>query len=95
MTPTYSQSQRAATEGRIKEEFEQLHQLLREEEEARLAAVREEEEEKRKRIDRELDIIQGQMLTLENAIHQVEQDLKLENLAFLKVKSQPIPDLWS
>ncbi|XP_041966906.1 nuclear factor 7, brain-like [Alosa sapidissima] len=77
-------SQRAATERRIQEEFEQLHQWLREEEEARLTAVREEEEQKRKLIDRELDIIQGQMLALENSIHQVENDLKQDNLSFLK-----------
>ncbi|XP_062404175.1 nuclear factor 7, brain-like [Sardina pilchardus] len=77
-------SQRAATETRVREEFEQLHQLLREEEEARLTTVREEEEEKKQRIDRELDIIQGQMLTLENSIHQIEKDLKQDSLAFLK-----------
>ncbi|KAG5274025.1 hypothetical protein AALO_G00158350 [Alosa alosa] len=76
--------QRATTERRIQEEFEQLHQWLREEEEARLTAVREEEEQKRKLIDRELDIIQGQMLALENSIHQIEKDLKQDNLSFLR-----------
>ncbi|XP_076155348.1 zinc-binding protein A33-like [Alosa pseudoharengus] len=82
--------QRATTERRIQEEFEQLHQWLREEEEARLTAVREEEEEKRKLIDRELDIIQGQMLALENSIHQIEKDLKQDNLSFLRVRTQCI-----
>ena len=79
------QGQRTATEKKIQKEFEQLHQLLREEEEARLTAVREEEEEKKKVIDRELDIIQGQILSLENSIHQVENDLKQDDVSFLKV----------
>ncbi|KAL2093800.1 hypothetical protein ACEWY4_011112 [Coilia grayii] len=64
-------SQRAATEKKIREEFEQLHQFLKEEEKTRLVALKEEEDKKRKAIDRELNIIQGQMLSLENAIHQV------------------------
>ncbi|XP_031418732.1 E3 ubiquitin-protein ligase TRIM35-like isoform X2 [Clupea harengus] len=76
--------QRTATEKKIQKEFEQLHQLLREEEEARLTAVREEEEEKKKVIDRELDIIQGQILSLENSIHQVENYLKQDDVSFLK-----------
>ncbi|XP_036402000.1 uncharacterized protein LOC118789594 [Megalops cyprinoides] len=77
-------SQVQNTEKRIKAEFEKLHQFLRDEEEARLAALREEEEQKGKTMSEKLKIIQKQISSLSDRISAVEQELKEEDIAFLK-----------
>ncbi|XP_063053891.1 nuclear factor 7, ovary-like [Engraulis encrasicolus] len=80
----HNATQRRTTEAQISWEFELLHDYLKEEEKRRVLALRAEEDKKKKVIDRELAIIQGQMLALENAIQQVQNDLEQEDLAFLK-----------
>uniref|UniRef100_A0A8C9RFG1 Zinc-binding protein A33-like n=1 Tax=Scleropages formosus TaxID=113540 RepID=A0A8C9RFG1_SCLFO len=51
------QNQAQHTEKLIKEEFEKLHQFLRDDEEARLAALREEEEQKSQRMKEKIENI--------------------------------------
>ncbi|XP_036388096.1 tripartite motif-containing protein 35-like isoform X2 [Megalops cyprinoides] len=83
-TAKHIKTQAQHTERQIKAEFEKLHQFLRDEEEARLAALREEEEQKGKTMSEKLKIIQQQISSLSDRISAVEQELKEEDIAFLK-----------
>ncbi|XP_036401319.1 zinc-binding protein A33-like [Megalops cyprinoides] len=83
-TAKHIKTQAQNTERQIKAEFEKLHQFLRDEEEARLAALREEEEQKGKTMSEKLKIIQEQISSLSDRISAVEQELKEEDIAFLK-----------
>ncbi|CAL8310343.1 unnamed protein product [Lota lota] len=71
------------TERRIRAEFEQLHQILREEEEARVAALKEEEEQKRRSILLEMKNIQEQISSLSETLSAVEADLQKDGVSFL------------
>ncbi|XDV36739.1 hypothetical protein PO909_006468 [Leuciscus waleckii] len=62
------------TERQIKEEFEKLHQFLRDEEEATITALREEEEQKKQ--------------TLSHTIRDMEEMMKDNDVSFLKVTNQ-------
>ncbi|XP_035262229.1 zinc-binding protein A33-like [Anguilla anguilla] len=83
-----TKKQALVTEKQIKAEFEKLHQFLREEEEARLAALREEEKKKGEAIIEELKKIQEQISCLSDRISTVEQELKEQDVPFLKKFSQ-------
>ncbi|XP_030233273.1 zinc-binding protein A33-like [Gadus morhua] len=76
------------TERRIKAEFEQLHQFLREEEEARVEALREEEEQKRKTILLERKTLQEQIRSLSEGPSAVEADLQKDGLSFLSASTR-------
>ncbi|KAK9522317.1 hypothetical protein VZT92_018791 [Zoarces viviparus] len=78
-----SKKQLLSTEWQIREEFNKLHQVLKEEEESRLAALREEEEQKGKTISREMKMIQEQISSLSGSISAVEEDLQKHNVSFL------------
>ncbi|XP_036388108.1 zinc-binding protein A33-like [Megalops cyprinoides] len=80
----HTKKQLVATERQIKAEFQKLHRFLQREEEARLAALREEEEQKGKTMSEKLKIIQEQISSLSDRISAVEQELKEEDIAFLK-----------
>lgn len=74
-------------EKKIKGEFAQLHQFLREEEEARLTAIRKEAEMAEIITERELKIIRGQMHVLTESISRLEKDMKKDDYAFFKVQN--------
>ncbi|XP_063753362.1 zinc-binding protein A33-like [Eleginops maclovinus] len=78
-----SKKQLLSTERKIRAEFNQLHQVLKEEEESRLAALREEEEEKGKTISREMKSIQEHISSLSHSISAVEEELQKHNVPFL------------
>lgn len=73
------------TERQIKEAFEKLHQFLRDEEKARLGELRKEEQQKRDTMTTEMKIIHDQISSLTTGITTLEQDLKKQDLRFLKV----------
>lgn len=82
------QTEAVKTEGQIKEEFEKLHQFLRDEEESRLATLREEIKTKRtKPTDRLLHLDQKVELLEEN-IREIEEDIEadVDEVIFLQVK---------
>lgn len=81
------QAQRVVAEKKIKGEFAQLHQFLREEEEARLTAIRKEAERAWIITERELKIIRGQMHVLTESISRLEKDMKKDDYAFFKVQN--------
>uniref|UniRef100_A0A8C9R2Y9 Zinc-binding protein A33-like n=1 Tax=Scleropages formosus TaxID=113540 RepID=A0A8C9R2Y9_SCLFO len=76
------------TEKQIKEEFEKLHQFLRDEEEARLAALREEEEQKSERMKEKIENISKNISTLSDRIRDIEEDLNNEDTKFLMCEVQ-------
>ncbi|XP_038822133.1 zinc-binding protein A33-like [Salvelinus namaycush] len=82
------------TERQIKEAFEKLHQFLRDEEKARLGELRKEEQQKRDTMTTEMKIIHDQISSLTMGITTLEQDLKKQDLRFLKVYS-PIIMIYS
>uniref|UniRef100_A0A3Q2PGG4 Uncharacterized protein n=1 Tax=Fundulus heteroclitus TaxID=8078 RepID=A0A3Q2PGG4_FUNHE len=71
------------TESQIRDEFNKLHQFLKQEEDKRLAALREEEERKMMVINRNLSGIQEQLSSLTDSIFAIEEDLQKNTLPFL------------
>ncbi|KAM4578700.1 E3 ubiquitin-protein ligase TRIM35-like [Fundulus diaphanus] len=71
------------TESQIRDEFNKLHQFLKQEEDIRLAALREEEERKMMVINRNLSGIQEQLSSLTDSIFAIEEDLQKNTLPFL------------
>ncbi|XP_029546031.1 tripartite motif-containing protein 35-like [Salmo trutta] len=86
----HNQSHAQQTERQIKEEFEKLHQFLREEEEARLARLREEEDERNRVMKRER--VGNEMELLAETIREIEEEMKedRDDIAFL----QDVAESW-
>ncbi|XP_037112707.1 zinc-binding protein A33 isoform X2 [Syngnathus acus] len=76
----YIKEQAAATQRRIRGQFEQLRQMLDREEEARLAAVKREEEE----IGAKMKAISAEMMSLAEHIQVVRQLLEEDDMVLLK-----------
>uniref|UniRef100_A0A3B3SE52 Tripartite motif containing 35-12 n=1 Tax=Paramormyrops kingsleyae TaxID=1676925 RepID=A0A3B3SE52_9TELE len=91
---SHFQSQSQHTEKKIKEEFEELHQFLREEEEARLTTLRMEGMEKSERMKEKIDNISKQVSTLSEKIRDIEKAMGAEDVSFLKCSLQD-PELAS
>ncbi|XP_019900895.2 nuclear factor 7, brain isoform X2 [Esox lucius] len=72
------------TERKIKEEFEKLHEFLREEEEARIAELREEEEQKSQMMKKKIEEMSRKISSLTDIIREIEEDLRAEDISFLK-----------
>uniref|UniRef100_A0A3B3RNJ4 Tripartite motif containing 35-12 n=1 Tax=Paramormyrops kingsleyae TaxID=1676925 RepID=A0A3B3RNJ4_9TELE len=81
---SHCQSQSQQTEKRIKEEFEELHQFLRDEEEARLTVLREEDMQKSERLKQKIENISKQVSTLSEKIQDIETAMEAEDISFLK-----------
>ncbi|XP_031178705.2 nuclear factor 7, brain-like [Sander lucioperca] len=79
----HSKKQLLSTERQIRDEFNKLHQFLKEEEESRLAALREEEGQRGKTVSREMKRIQEQISSLSDSISAVEADLQKDSVPFL------------
>ena len=82
------QSQAEHTERQIKEEFEKLHQFLRDEEEATITALREEEEQKKQRMKEKLEEMNTHISALSHTIRDMEEMMKDNDVSFLKVTNQ-------
>ncbi|XP_053353042.1 zinc-binding protein A33-like [Clarias gariepinus] len=72
------------TEHQIKEEFEKLHQFLRDEEAARIAALREEEEQKSQMMKEEIEKLSRDISSLSDTIRAVEEEMRAEDVSFLQ-----------
>ncbi|XP_066540256.1 E3 ubiquitin-protein ligase TRIM39-like [Hoplias malabaricus] len=75
-TAEHIKTQARLTERQIKEEFEELHQFLRDEEAARIAALREEEEQKLE--------ISNEMSTLSDSARDIDEQMSAEDVSFLQ-----------
>uniref|UniRef100_A0A3B1J5F7 Tripartite motif-containing protein 35-like n=1 Tax=Astyanax mexicanus TaxID=7994 RepID=A0A3B1J5F7_ASTMX len=87
-TAAHIKTQAQDTERQIKQEFEKLHQFLRDEEAAKIAALKEEEKQKSEVMRRKIGEMNGGILSLSEAISTIEKDMKTEDIQFLQnVKS--------
>ena len=81
----FFQSQAECTVTQMQEEFEKLHQFLRDEEAARIAALREEEEQKSQRMKERVDKMTKEISSRSDTIRALEQNMKAEDISFLQV----------
>uniref|UniRef100_A0A671LWL4 Nuclear factor 7, brain-like n=1 Tax=Sinocyclocheilus anshuiensis TaxID=1608454 RepID=A0A671LWL4_9TELE len=72
----------------IKEEFEKLHQFLRDEEEATITALREEEEQKQQMMKEKLEEMNRHISALSHTIKDTEEMMKASDACFLKVTTE-------
>ncbi|CAB1315475.1 unnamed protein product [Coregonus sp. 'balchen'] len=71
------------TERQIEEEFEKLHELLREDKAARLATLKEEEKKKSEMMKKKTEEMRRGISSLSDTIRAVEKELKAEDVSFL------------
>ncbi|XP_076120238.1 zinc-binding protein A33-like [Alosa pseudoharengus] len=72
------------TERQIKQEFEKLHQFLRDEEAARIAALREEEEQKRQMMKEKIEKMSREISSLSDSIRAIEEEMRYDDISFLQ-----------
>uniref|UniRef100_A0A673IW32 Uncharacterized protein n=1 Tax=Sinocyclocheilus rhinocerous TaxID=307959 RepID=A0A673IW32_9TELE len=75
---------REHTKLQIKQQFEKLHQFLRDEEEATITALREEEEQKKQMMKEELEEMNRHISALSHTIKDTEEMMKASDVCFLK-----------
>uniref|UniRef100_A0A673N6N7 Zinc-binding protein A33-like n=1 Tax=Sinocyclocheilus rhinocerous TaxID=307959 RepID=A0A673N6N7_9TELE len=80
------QSQEENTERQIREEFEALHQFLRDEETSRLSMLKQEKDQKTQMMSDRIEDLENDITSLSNTIRTVEQELRSQDIPFLKVK---------
>src|SRR4029434_8612720 len=85
-----NQTQAQHTEEMIKEEFEKLHQFLRDEEAARIAALREEEEQKSQMMKEKIEKINREISSLSDTIRAIEEELINDDITVLQVRTGPL-----
>ncbi|KAL6483718.1 hypothetical protein MHYP_G00085900 [Metynnis hypsauchen] len=83
-TAAHIKTQAQHTEKQIKEEFEKLHQFLRDEEAARIAALKEEEEQKSQVMRRKIEEMNGEISALSDTIRNIEKEMEAEDVLFLQ-----------
>ncbi|XP_060785187.1 E3 ubiquitin-protein ligase TRIM35-like [Neoarius graeffei] len=72
------------TESQIKEEFEKLHQFLRDEEAGRITALREEEEQKSQMMKEKIEKLSKDISSLSDTIKAIEEEMGAEDVSFLE-----------
>lgn len=72
-------------EKQIKEEFEELHQFLRDEEAARIKALREEEKQRSQTIKQVIEEMSNHISSLSCTIRDTEEQMEAEDVSFLQV----------
>ncbi|XP_037397469.1 tripartite motif-containing protein 35-like isoform X1 [Pygocentrus nattereri] len=83
-TAAHIKTQAQHTERQIKEEFEKLHQFLRDEEAARIAALKEEEKQKSQMMRRKIEEMNGEISALSDTIRNIEKEMEAEDVLFLQ-----------
>ncbi|XP_063041081.1 zinc-binding protein A33-like [Engraulis encrasicolus] len=83
-TAAHIKAQVHNTERQIKEEFEKLHQFLRDEEAARIAALREEEEQKSQMMKEKIEKMSREISSLSESIRAIEEEMEADDVTFLQ-----------
>ncbi|NP_001137520.1 tripartite motif containing 35-34 [Danio rerio] len=83
-TVKYIEYQARSTKHQIKQQFEKLHQFLRDEEEATITALNEEEEQKKQMMKEKLEEMNTHISALSHTIKDTEEMLKANDVCFLK-----------
>ncbi|XP_076119257.1 nuclear factor 7, brain-like isoform X1 [Alosa pseudoharengus] len=83
-TAAHIKTQAQHTERQIKEEFEKLHQFLRDEEAARIAALREEEEQKSQMMKEKIEKMSREITSLSETIRAIEEKMGADDITFLQ-----------
>ncbi|XP_076119247.1 zinc-binding protein A33-like [Alosa pseudoharengus] len=83
-TATHIKTQAQHTERQIKEDFEKLHQFLRDEEAARIAALREEEEQKSQMMKEKIEKMSREISSLSDTIRAIEEKMGADDITFLQ-----------
>ncbi|KAL2080837.1 hypothetical protein ACEWY4_022690 [Coilia grayii] len=83
-TAAHIKTQVYNTEMQIREEFEKLHQFLRDEEAARIAALREEEERKSQMMKEKIERMSRKISAIEATMRAVEEQMKADDVTFLQ-----------
>ncbi|KAL7859095.1 hypothetical protein SRHO_G00142420 [Serrasalmus rhombeus] len=83
-TAAHIKTQAQHTERQIKEEFEKLHQFLRDEEAARIGALKEEEKQKSQMMRRKIEEMNGEISALSDTIRNIEKEMEAEDVLFLQ-----------
>ncbi|KAL2080821.1 hypothetical protein ACEWY4_022674 [Coilia grayii] len=95
-TAAHIKTQALDTERQIKEEFEKLHQFLRDEEAARIAALREEEEQKSQMMKEKIEKMSREISSLSDTIRAIEEEMKADDVTFLQVRTTALtPECYS
>ncbi|KAI4874691.1 hypothetical protein NFI96_027315, partial [Prochilodus magdalenae] len=81
---TVSKTQAQNTERQIEEEFEKLHQFLRDEEAARIAALRKEEEKKSQVMKEKMEKMSRELEALSDTIRAIEKQMEAEDVSFVQ-----------
>ncbi|XP_062389647.1 zinc-binding protein A33-like [Sardina pilchardus] len=77
-------SQANSTERQIKEEFEKLHQFLRNEEAEKIAELKWEEKQKSEMMKKEIEKISREIASLSDAIRSTQDAMDTDDITFLK-----------
>ncbi|KAI4895214.1 hypothetical protein NFI96_030166 [Prochilodus magdalenae] len=83
-TAAHIKTQAQHTERQIQEEFEKLHQFLRDEEAARIAALKEEVEQKSRMMRRKIEELNAGISSLSDTIRNTEEEMEAEDILFLQ-----------
>ncbi|XP_063069963.1 zinc-binding protein A33-like [Engraulis encrasicolus] len=83
-TAAHIQTQVYNTEMQIKQEFEILHQFLRDEEAARIDALWEEEEQKSQMMKEKIEKMSREISSLSYTIRAIEEEMKSDDITFLE-----------
>ncbi|XP_063069998.1 zinc-binding protein A33-like [Engraulis encrasicolus] len=83
-TAEHIKTQVLNTETQIKQEFEKLHQFLRDEEAARIAALREEEEQKSQMMKEKIEKMSREISSLSDTIRAIEEEMEADDVTFLQ-----------
>ncbi|XP_017537044.2 tripartite motif-containing protein 35-like [Pygocentrus nattereri] len=83
-TAAHIKTQAQHTETQIKEEFEKLHQFLRDEEAASIAALKKEVKQKSQMMRRKIEEMNGEISALSDTIRNIEKEMEAEDVLFLQ-----------
>ncbi|KAK2836224.1 hypothetical protein Q7C36_014093 [Tachysurus vachellii] len=94
LTAEHIKRQAEHAERQIREEFEALHQFLREEEAAKLSELKKEETEKSETIMVKIEEMENEITSLTNTIRYIEKEMSSQDIPFLQNYKETIKRTW-